>query len=42
MKQYLSECVAVKVSYIYVGSNYDHVIFTSSYQRSFDPLREQR
>jgi hypothetical protein len=34
MNQYLPEWLAVKVSYIQVGAKCDHVIFTSSGQRS--------
>jgi len=34
MNQYLPEWLAVKVSYIHVGSKWNHVIFTSSEQRS--------
>jgi hypothetical protein len=42
MNQYLPECLAVKVSYIELGFMCDHVIFTLSDQRSYDPLREQQ
>jgi|GEM_PF-6040280 len=38
--QYLAEQLAVKVSYIQVGSRCDHVIFTSSEQRSFGLLEQ--
>src|SRR6185369_3334990 len=40
INQYLVEQLAVKVSYLQVGSRCDHVIFTSSEQRSFG-LSEQ-
>src|SRR5437899_5870 len=42
INQFLAEWLAFKVSYIQVDSKCNHFIFTSSEQRSPDPLLEYR